>query len=321
MTDEERFETLLARYRGETPMPDFRAVRQEAREPRRWPYALAAAIVIAIGIAVLMPRPRTLRDGEVVRTNRLKVRVNVPSIGTVDVLPHTTLQLVQGSRDHYLLDLREGSIHARTTSPPGVFVVHTPKASAIDLGCEYTLSVQPSGVGALHVTSGWVELQYGFIQSLVPANAYANIDADGNLSAPVFDDASPALKAAASRFASARDDASLDALLREARTKDALTLVNLFARAANGEQRARVYDRLNTLVPAPPGITRETMREYRSTGAADAWWPPALKASGVTAIKKKRVWGRLSAGPGRLRADPAHETRNTYAPLSSADGP
>src|SRR5689334_22433895 len=120
MTDEEHFERLLGRYRGAPPMPDFRAVRQEPREPRRWPYAVAAAIAIAIRIGVLAPRPRTLRDGEIVQTNRVKVRVNAPSIGTVDVLPHTTLQLVQSSRDHYLLDLREGTIHAKTTSPPGV---------------------------------------------------------------------------------------------------------------------------------------------------------------------------------------------------------
>src|SRR5437763_219036 len=55
MTDEERFETLLARYRGATAMPDFRAVRQEPRAPRRWPYAVAAAAVIASGIGVLTP--------------------------------------------------------------------------------------------------------------------------------------------------------------------------------------------------------------------------------------------------------------------------
>jgi ferric-dicitrate binding protein FerR (iron transport regulator) len=296
MTDEERFETLLARYRGATPMPDFRAVQQERHERRRWPYAVAAAIVIAIGIGLVVARPRTLRDGEIVQTNRVRVRVNVPSIGTVDVLPHTTLQLVQSSRDHYLLDLREGSIHAKTKSPPGVFVVNTPRATATDLGCEYTLTVDPSGVGTLHVTAGWVGLRYGFMQSLVPANAHAEMDAAGNLSAPVFDDAP--FSAAAKRYALTRDDGSLDTILREARRKDAFTLLNLFPRAANGEQRARIFDRLNTLVPAPPGITREAVRDRWSSGTGDAWWPPVLKASGVSAIKKKRVLGRLSAGPG-----------------------
>jgi len=287
MTDEEHFEMLLARYRGAPQMPDFRAVRQERREVRRWPYAVAAAIVIVIAIGVLATRPRTLRDGEIVQTTRFSTRIKAPSIGTIDLAPHTTVQLVQSSHDRYLLDLREGSIHATTTSPPGVFMVNTPKASAIDLGCEYTLSVQPSGAGMLHVTAGWVDLRYGFIQSLVPANASATIDAEGNLSAPVFDDAP------------FRPDSSLDTILRTARTKDAFTLLNLLPRAANADQRVRIFDRLNALVPAPANITREAVRDRWSMGTADAWWPPVLKASGVSAIKKKK----------------------RYSPLSSADGP
>lgn len=271
MTDE-RLETLLAPYRGTPRMPDFRAVRQEPRTPRRWPYAVAAAIVIAL----LIPRSRTLRDGEIVQTTRFATRIKAPSIGTIDVAPHTTVQLVQSGAGRYLLDLREGSIHAKTSSPPGVFVVNTPKAIATDLGCEYTLSVQPSGVGALHVTAGWVGLRYGFMQSLVPANAHATIDADGNLGPPIFDDAP------------FREDAPLDTILREARTKDAFTLLNLLPRAANGEERTKIYDRLNALVPAPPGITREAVRDSWSFGTVDAWWPPVMKASGVTAIKKKK---------------------------------
>lgn len=287
MIDEERFETLLARYRGAPQMPDFRAVRQEPREVRRWPYAVAAAIVIAIGIGVLAIRPHTLRDGEIVQTTRFSTRINAPSIGTIDVAPHTTVQLVHSGPERYLLDLREGSIHATTTSPPGVFMVNTPRATATDLGCEYTLSVQPSGAGVLHVTAGWVDLRYGFIQSLVPANARATIDAVGNLSAPVFDDAP------------FRVSDSLDVILRNARTKDAFTLLNLLPRAANADERVRIFDRLNALVPAPPNITREAVRDRWSTGTADAWWPPVLKASGVSAIKKKK----------------------RYSPLSSADGP
>ena len=114
------------------------------------------------------------------------------------------------------------------------------------------------------------------MQSLVPANARATIDAVGNLSAPVFDDAP------------FQPDSSLDTILQKARKKDAFTLLNLFPRVANADQRVRIYDRLNALVPAPPNITREAVRDDWSGGTTDAWWPPILKASGVTAIKKKR---------------------------------
>src|SRR5437764_1994553 len=188
MTDEQRFEALLGRYRCAAPMPDFRAVQQEKASRPRWPYAVAAALAVAVSIALLVPRQRTLRSGEVVQTGRSTLRITAPSIGTIDVAQNTTLQLVESRSGRYRLDLRAGTIHAKTTSPPGVFIVETPRATAIDLGCEYALSVRPTGEGHLHVTAGWVALNYGFTQSLVPANASAEIDSNGDLTAPVFDD-------------------------------------------------------------------------------------------------------------------------------------
>ena len=53
------------------------------------------------------------------------------------------------------------------------------------------------------------------------------------------------------------------------------------------EERMEIYDRLNQLVPAPAGVTRDAMQywTYRTT---DKWWPDILKASGVNALKKKK---------------------------------
>jgi hypothetical protein len=287
MTDEQRFEALLGRYRCAAAMPDFRAVRQEEARRPRWPYAVAAALAIVVSIALLIPRQRTLQNGEVVETGRSRVRINAPSIGTIDVAENTTLQLIESRNGRYRLDLRAGTIHAKTTSPPGVFVVGTPKATAIDLGCEYTLSVVPAGEGHLHVTAGWVALNYGFTQSLVPANASAEIDSNGDLTAPVFDDASPRLKAASRQFARSHDDASLELLLSEARARDAFTLLNLFPRAAGAGQRVRIYYRLNALVPAPPSVTRDAVRDW-TMSTTDPWWPAVRKASGISEIKKKK---------------------------------
>jgi len=286
---EERFELLLHRYRCATPMPDFRAVQPVKRTRRHWPYAAAAAaiVLVAVGIAWLIPRPRVLRDGEVVRTQRTSVRITAPSIGTIDVAPHTTLQLVDSGSGRYRLELRAGEIHAKTSSPPGVFIVDTPRATATDLGCEYTLSVGETGSGHLHVTAGWVALRYGFLQSLVPAGASAEISANGDLTPPLFDDASAAFKAAARAFERNRDDASLDAMLREARRCDALTLLNLFPRAATSDQRMRVFDRLNALVPAPPDIRRDSMHDW-DINTNEHWWPAVRNASGVNAIKKPK---------------------------------
>jgi len=58
---ERDLELLLMRYRCATPMPDFRNVRQERRPRSVVLPAMAAAIVIAVGIAVFVPRARVLR--------------------------------------------------------------------------------------------------------------------------------------------------------------------------------------------------------------------------------------------------------------------
>jgi hypothetical protein len=193
----------------------------------------------------------------------------------IDVAGQTTLRLIGKNR----FELTVGTIHAKTTSPPGVFVVDTPRAQAVDLGCEYTLTVSPNGSGILRVASGWVELGDGWMQSLVPQGAMATISSNGRLGPPIFEDASSVFKEAIRRE-------DLQTALPLARRRDALTLINLF-RSDSEVQRAMIYDRLNALVPAPPGLTRDVVI-HGNFRTVDSWWPDARKASGVTALKKKK---------------------------------
>jgi hypothetical protein len=214
------------------------------------------------------------RTGDVIRA-QAPLRLETPSIGVVDVGAGTTLRIVEKRR----LALDVGRIHARTTSPPGLFIVDTPRAKAIDLGCEYTLDVAKDGSGTLRVTEGWVELARDWTESLVPRGASAAFDAAGTLTPPVFDDASPELKDAVRRHDVARIAAT-------ARPRDALTLLNLFSRTTE-EERLLVYDRLAQLVPPPAPIPRESMRWW-TPGTTNEWWPAVLRASGVEAIRKKK---------------------------------
>ena len=76
-------------------------------------------------------------------------------------------------------------------APPWIFQVDTPGAVAVDLGCSYTLSVDARGLAELHVTSGWVQLERGSRQSLVPAGAMAVIRPEAGPGAPYYEDSAP----------------------------------------------------------------------------------------------------------------------------------
>lgn len=279
--DVRKLEELLGAFRSSRPMPEFRV----RHSPSRFIFLLPIAAMLLLGIALpafLAARARMWRTGAVslyfpgaVIRARAPLRIETPSIGVVDVAAGSTLRIVDKRR----LALDVGTIHARTTSPPGIFIVDTPTARAVDLGCEYVLDVAKDGSGSLHVTEGWVALARGWTQSLVPRGASATFDAQGALTPPVFDDAPAAFKDAVRRHDVAR-------IVALARRRDALTLISLFSRT-NEEERLLVYDRLAQLVPPPPSIPRESMRWW-TPDVTDAWWPAVRQASGVSAIKKKK---------------------------------
>jgi hypothetical protein len=275
--DVRKLEELLIAFRA--PHPPF-AGAQGTLSPRRGARVLlAAAALLLLGIALpafiayrnagwRAGAISVYRPGDVIRT-RAPLRIETPAIGVVDVGAGTTLRIVDKRR----LALDVGTIHARTTSPPGLFIVDTPRTRATDLGCEYVLDVAKDGSGTLRVSAGWVALTRGWAQSLVPRGASASFDAEGTLTPPLFDDAPREFKEAVLRHDVARAAAL-------ARKRDALTLLSLFRRV-DDDERQILFDRLAQLVPPPPSIKPDSTNW-------DDWWPPVLKASGVEAINKKK---------------------------------
>jgi hypothetical protein len=217
------------------------------------------------------------------------VHLRAGAIGEIEVAGDSLVSLTESRLNRQQLSLRYGSIHARISAPPGLFIVDTPAARAIDLGCEYSLKIARDGSGELKVFTGWVDLSHVYKQLLVPAGAAARIAADGTLSPPYFEDASQAFKQALLDFSfgesgSVRHRAALETLLRDSRQRDALTLLNLFPRA-DVEERLRIFDRLNQLVPAPSSITRRNARDWEINSMND-WWPLVEKQLGLSAIQK-----------------------------------
>jgi hypothetical protein len=194
--------------------------------------------------------------------------ITMDGVGTVKVKPNSRIALIQSNQNEQRLDLKTGSIHAKISAPPKVFFVETPQATAVDLGCEYTLAVDASGNGRLEVKQGWVELQSKFGTTLVPAKADCAIYPGRGPGVPVFKDAVPSCASGVEQFEEG-DRSALPRVLKNARREDALTVWHLLSRT-EGKDRLLVYIRLSALVPAPPGVTRASI--LRLDGKALQLW-------------------------------------------------
>lgn len=196
-----------------------------------------------------------LRQGQVVRTGGTsELTLEAEPVGRIDLGPNSELR---ASTDRTVL-LRRGNLHAYIWAPPRDFVVETPSARAVDLGCEYTLQVDDSGNGLLRVSMGWVAFQYNGHESFIPAGAQCMTRRGGSGAGPgipYYEDASPAFQKAVGRFESG-DRTALGAILADARARDGLTLWHLLTRAAPVD-RGAVFDRLANLVALPPEVARE----------------------------------------------------------------
>jgi FecR protein len=204
-----------------------------------------------------------------------RASVKVAEVGEVYVDPGSRVRLIETGSDRERLALELGTIHAAIWAPPGKFVVDTPSATAVDLGCAYTLQVNEDGSGLLRTTLGWVGFHKDGHDSFIPAGAMCMTRRAQGPGTPFFEDASHNLRGALHKFdveselTDAREQA-LRTILAQARPRDAFTLWHLLFRVAD-QQRPLVYDRLSSLVAPPPGVTREgTLR--LNPQMMDAWW-------------------------------------------------
>jgi hypothetical protein len=249
-------------------------------QPRRRPYWLAAAAAVVLAAVGLMrfaaPAAQTtawqvanlegtarvggknatiampVRTGQTLRTGGASaITLEADKLGQVDLGPDSELSAAGNSR----LLLRRGTLHAYIWAPPRQFVVDMPAARAVDLGCEYTVTVNGSGDGLLRVAYGWVAFQFRDRESFIPAGAECVTRQRLGPGIPYYADAPRPLRDALDRFERG-EAAALDGVLASARPRDGLTVWHLLTQVA-ARDRSRVFDRFAQLAPLPPEVTRE----------------------------------------------------------------
>ena len=218
-----------------------------------------------------------------------RATLSVAGIGQLELEPDTHVRLLESGSGRKRVALERGTVRAAIWAPPGEFVVNTPSAMAVDLGCVYTLQVDHSGGGTLHTMLGWVGFQQGGHESFIPAGAMCSTRANAGPGTPYFEDASEVFRKSLFELdfgtESRADRASLlGIVLQESRPRDAISLWHLLTRV-NEEERQDVYQRLASLVPPPGKVTRDGILRLDPT-MMDAWW----NQFGLGDISLWRAW-------------------------------
>jgi FecR protein len=200
--------------------------------------------------------------GQTLTTNSSsRASLSEEDLGEIQIDPNSRVRLLQSGPNHKHLQLEVGTIHAAIWAPPGEFVVDTPSAIAVDLGCAYTLHIAPDGSGTIRTTLGWVGFHLNGRDSFIPAGAMCSTRRQVGPGSPHFEDCSESFREALHTFdqsepASHAKSAALVTVLSQARAKDGLTLWHLLSRTS-GDERKQVYQRFAVLVPPPQGVTRD----------------------------------------------------------------
>ena len=217
-----------------------------------------------------------LKVGQTLVTdNSSRASITLNETGQIEVDPASRLRVVSSGPNRRRLSLERGTIHATIWAPPGEFVVDTPSAVAVDLGCVYTLHVDDSGAGLLRTTIGWVGFKLNGHESFIPAGAVCATRPKTGPGTPYLEDAPASFRDALAKFDFSKitpeeRNALLGILLVDARKEDALTLWHLLSRVGDAD-RPGVYDRLTALAPPPKDVTREGILRLDQK-MLDSWW-------------------------------------------------
>ena len=305
----QRLEGLLGKFRHDRPAPAFPEIIPRRHRIRWIPVFAVAAVAVVVVVTFLIvherksapvvvsgwdvsrvegtPRIGTtaisvneragrLGVGQVLETDQQsRARLQAEQIGQIEVEPGTRLRLLSMGTGLKRIALDRGTIDAFIWAPPGEFVVNTPSAVTVDLGCAYTLQVDDSGTGIVRTSLGWVGFKLNGHESFIPAGAACETRPKTGPGTPYFEDASLKFRTALARFdfednTSQQRADDLAIVLAESRKRDALSLWHLLARVEEG-QRLLVYDRLVKLAPPPAGVTKEGILRLDQP-MLDLWW-------------------------------------------------
>lgn len=292
-------ERALKAYRhSAVPM---RALRRRSRAKlaiRGAGIAVAASVVLVVGHTLWLNRPMApwslaaesgnvgiqgdaagrmvVQAGDVLVTDAAgRARLRVGSIGDVYLSPESEVEITAGDGGAEQLLLHRGELHARIWAPPRRFAVATRWATAIDLGCVFTIRADSTGNGSLEVYQGAVELAGDSGAIYLAAGTAAQMGIVPGVPWPIGSAA--AFRAAALALASGADDrGALEVLLADTTARATITLWHLLPRV-DVPTRAALVSRIAQVASFSPDVAAMADRVAQGDVAAMAAWESALR--------------------------------------------
>ncbi len=204
-----------------------------ARPERGFDFIARDGTVLVNGHAVSVG---TLAPGDALDTRASRVELLVGDLGRAELDPATRVRLERDEPAVRQLALDRGTLQVRVTAPPRLFVVTTPVAKVIDLGCAYTLEVEATGTGRIAVQRGRVELVASSGAAVrVPAGAHSLLVRGTLPGLPIADGARAELEEAVAKYLAG---GPAEAVLAAATARDGVTLEALARVAAPGAAAA-----------------------------------------------------------------------------------
>lgn len=193
------------------------------------------------------------------------VTIMIPELGRLLI---DNSSIINRTKNSNQLKLDKGQIRKFEGDASDVLSVITPLAKFTELykGGAFRLHVEDNGVCNLTVESGWVIVNIKEFDSYVP-KSFDCLISKGKYAIPYPSDSSPQLISLLQNF-SGINDPSVGTILSLMTKKESLSLWHII-QLISSENRSIAFDRLNELIPAPSGVTKEGILALNTTQLLD----------------------------------------------------
>lgn len=181
------------------------------------------------------------------------VTIVMPDLGRLLIDKSSVVSRTKNSNE---IKIEKGQIRKFEGDASDVLTVLTPLAKFTEFykGGAFRLNVDETGACKLTVESGWVIVNIKEFDSYVP-KSFDCLISRGRYAIPYPSDSSPELISLLQNF-SGINDPSVGTILSQMTIKESLSLWHII-QLISTENRSIAFNRLNELIPAPSGVTKE----------------------------------------------------------------